>query len=57
MRWATVDSSRICSPRAASSDSTTKLAVEVLALHRAGGRKWRGRECRREGFGGERVWF
>jgi hypothetical protein len=44
MRWATVASSRMCSPRAASSVSISE-AVDVLALHRFCDRKWRGKEC------------
>jgi len=35
----------MCSPRAASSDST-RLALDVFALQRPGGRKCSGRECR-----------
>lgn len=46
IRAATVLSSNICSPRAASSVSI-KLAVDAFALQRPGGMKWRGNECRR----------
>lgn len=46
MRWAAFCSSRMCSPRAAASDSIREAAEALVAFQRMGGRKG-GRECRR----------